>query len=69
MAGGLWQISGATAAPGYVGMVLAGAGVGLVLPAATEPVIDLGLVTGALVVLGGALVALFVLPAAKRQHD
>jgi hypothetical protein len=30
---------------------------------------NLGLVTGALVVLGGALVALFVLPAAKRRHD
>ena len=69
VAGGLWQISGATATSGYAGIVLAGAGVGLVLPAATDSVIDLGLVAGALVVLGGALVALFVLPTAKRQHD
>jgi hypothetical protein len=30
---------------------------------------NLGLVTGALVVLAGALVALFVLPAAKRRHE
>jgi len=166
VAGGFWQISGATATSGYAGIVfgivLAGAGVGLVLPAATESVMgslpsgdtgvgsainntfmqvggalgvavigsllstryqdniaaalapyhppaavmaavsgslggalevaariggalgaglahlakeafvsgmNLGLVTGALVVLGGALVALFVLPAAKRRHD
>jgi len=166
VAGGFWQISAATATTGYAGivfgLVLAGAGVGLVLPAATESVMgslpagdtgigsainntfmqvggalgvavigsllttryqdditaalapyhppaavmaavrgslggalevadriggtlgaglahlareafvsgmDLGLVTGALVVLGGALVALFVLPAAKRPHD
>lgn len=165
VAGGFWQISGATAATGYagivVGLVLAGAGVGLVLPAATESVMgslpsgdtgvgsatnntfmqvggalgvavigsllttryqghitaalapyhvpapvmaavrgslggalevaarvggplgsglarlakdafisgmDLGLVTGALVVLGGALIALLVLPAARRQQ-
>jgi EmrB/QacA subfamily drug resistance transporter len=165
VAGGFWQISGATTATGYVGivagLVLAGAGVGLVLPAATESVMgslpagdtgvgsatnttfmqvggalgvavigsllttryqghitvalapynvpapamaavrgslggalevaariggplgsglarlakdafisgmDLGLITGAVVVLGGALIALLVLPAARRQH-
>jgi len=165
VAAGFWQISGATVASGYsaivFGTVLAGAGVGLVIPAATESVMgslpsgdtgigsatnntftqvggalgvaivgsllttryqgsitaalapyhvpapvmaavngslggalevaarlggtfgaglahlarqafvsgmDLGLVTGALVVLAGALVALFVLPPAKRQH-
>jgi EmrB/QacA subfamily drug resistance transporter len=164
VAGGFWQISGATTSSGYAdivfGLILAGAGVGLVLPAATESVMgslpsgdtgvgsainntfmqvggalgvavigsllttryqgditatlapyhvpavalvavrgslggalavaarvggtdgaalahlarqaftsgmDLGLVTGALVVLGGALVALFVLPPAKRH--
>jgi EmrB/QacA subfamily drug resistance transporter len=166
VAGGFWQISGATAASGYAdivfGIVLAGAGVGLVLPAATESVMgslpsgdtgigsatnntfmqvggalgvavigsllttryqdtiaaalapyhvpaavmaavrgslggalavaarvggalgaglahlareafvsgmNLGLVTGALVVLGGALVALFVLPAPRRGNS
>jgi EmrB/QacA subfamily drug resistance transporter len=166
VAGGFWQISGATASSGYAdiasGLILAGFGVGLVLPAATESVMgslpsgetgvgsainntfmqvggalgvavigsllttryqdaittalapyhvpqaaleavrgslggalavagrvggtagaalahlakeafasgmDLGLVTGAVVVLGGALVALFVLPAGKRRHD
>jgi hypothetical protein len=165
VAGGFWQISGATSATGYpgivLGVILAGAGVGLVLPAATESVMgslpsgdtgvgsainnafmqvggalgvavigsmltsryqdtitaalapyhvpavaldavrgslggalavaarvggsegaalahlarqafvsgmDLGLVTGALVVLGGALVALLVLPSARRPH-
>ncbi len=166
VAGGFWQISAATASSGYsdivFGLILAGLGVGLVLPAATESVMgslpsgetgvgsainntfmqvggalgvavigsllttryqdsitaalapyhvpqaaldavrgslggalavaarvggtagaalahlakeafasgmDLGLVAGALVVLGGALVALFVLPAAKRGRD
>jgi EmrB/QacA subfamily drug resistance transporter len=165
VAGGFWQISSATSATGYsgivLGVILAGAGVGLVLPAATESVMgslpsgdtgvgsainnafmqvggalgvavigsmlttryqdnitavlapyhvpavaldavrgslggalavaarvggaegaalahlarqafvsgmDLGLVTGALVVLGGALVALLVLPSGRRQH-
>ena len=165
VAGGFWQISGATASSGYAdivfGLVLAGLGVGLVLPAATESVMgslpsgetgvgsainntfmqvggalgvaaigsllttryqdgittalapyhvpavaldavrgslggaiavaarvggpdgmalarlareafasgmDLGLVTGAVALLGGALVALFVLPAAKQRH-
>lgn len=42
VAGGFWQISGATVASGYAdivfGLVVAGAGVGLVLPAATESV-------------------------------
>ena len=42
VAGGFWQISGATAASGYgdivFGLVLLGVGVGLVLPAATESV-------------------------------
>jgi EmrB/QacA subfamily drug resistance transporter len=42
VAGGFWQISGATATSGYAdivfGFVLAGAGVGLVLPPATESV-------------------------------
>jgi EmrB/QacA subfamily drug resistance transporter len=165
VAGGFWQVSGATTSSGYagvvLGLVLAGAGVGLVLPAATESVMgalpsgdtgvgsainntfmqvggalgvavigsllttryqgtittalapyrvpaaaleavrgslggalavaarvggtsgaqlaqlarqaftsgmDLGLVTGALAVLGGALVALIVLPSAKRHR-
>jgi EmrB/QacA subfamily drug resistance transporter len=42
VAGGFWQISAATAATGYsgivLGLILAGGGVGLVLPAATESV-------------------------------
>lgn len=68
VAGAFWQISGATASSGYAdivfGVVLAGVGVGLVIPAATESVMgslpsgDLGVgsaTNSAFMQVGGAL--------------
>jgi len=68
IAGGFWQISGATVASGYggilVGLVLLGIGAGLVIPAATESVMgslpsgDTGVgaaINGTFLQVGGAL--------------
>ena len=83
VAGGFWQISGATAASGYgdivFGLILAGVGVGLVLPAATESVMgslpsgDTGVgsaINSAFMQVGGALgVAVIGSLLATRYQD
>lgn len=83
IAGGLWQISGATASTTYTdilpGMILLGAGMGLVIPSATESVVgtlpsgDTGVgsaATGTFLQVGGALgVAVIGSLLATRYQD